>query len=222
MITLQNVVKTYQSKHGVPCYALRGISYSFDKKKSYAITGASGSGKSTLLKLIAGISLPSSGNVFLNDKDITTMNDSKISRLRNREIGFVVQDFALFKTENVIENCIFPALIAGTSYKKAKARAKEFLEKLGLTEKINQDIRELSGGEKQRVAIVRAMINNPQVLLADEPTGALDSKTAILVIKELLSLCREETTLIMATHNTEHAQMCDIRLHLQDGLFITK
>lgn len=222
MIAVQDISKTYKSRQGAPCNALQGISSTFDHSKSYAITGASGSGKSTLLKILAGLVRPTSGRVLMQGQDICHLSDDRMSNIRNRKIGIVVQSFALLENETALRNCMISALIAGHSAKDAKKKAAAMLAKVRLTDKIEECVSHLSGGERQRVAIARALMNNPMLLLADEPTGALDSTNAAMVMQELLSVCVNGTTLILATHNEEFANMCGKQIHLKDGIVISQ
>lgn len=220
MLTLKNIHKTYQTSKNTACHALNGISCSFAPGVSYAVIGPSGSGKSTLLKVIAGLISSDTGECLFQGKDITHLPDRSISALRNRQIGMVVQDFALLENETVLRNCMLPALLVGTSRKKAKEEAMSLLERFGIVKYIDKNTSLLSGGERQRVAIARALINKPVLLLADEPTGALDTENARLVMGELLSVCQSNTTLIVATHDIGFANMCSERIRICDGMIV--
>ena len=219
-ITLVDIKKTYRQGHGVPCNALQGISCSFEANRSYAITGASGSGKSTLLNVLAGLVTPTSGTVLFDEQDVSRLSDTSLSRIRNRRIGMIVQDFALLENETALRNCMMPALLASTGAKAARKQGLACLAKMDLLDKADEAVERLSGGEKQRVAIARALMNRPDLLLADEPTGSLDSANAQMVMKELLSVCGNGTTLIVATHNEEFAAMCERQIRLRDGRIV--
>jgi putative ABC transport system ATP-binding protein len=220
-ITLQDIRKTYMRGKGVPCKALQGVSCVFEANKSYAITGASGSGKSTLLNVLTGIVTPTSGTVLFDEQDVSRLSDARMSKIRNQRIGMIVQNFALLENETALRNCMIPALLASTSSKEAKKKGLHYLAKLDLSDKVDEVVKNLSGGERQRVAIARALMNKPDLVLADEPTGALDSVNAQIVMKELLSTCGNGTTLIVATHNEEFADMCEHRIRLRDGLLVS-
>nr|WP_330367473.1 ABC transporter ATP-binding protein [Paeniclostridium sordellii] len=196
--------------------ALKDINLSIEKGKFTAIIGPSGSGKSTLLNCIAGLDNISSGKVLLEGKDISTLNDNSLSKLRSEEFGFIFQSFNLIPVINVYENIILPILI--DDKKVDKEHIDNIIDKLGLKDKINKFPNELSGGQQQRVAIARALANKPKIIFADEPTGNLDSKTTDEVMN-LLNSCVKEfgQTLVMITHNNEIAKMADICIEIRDG-----
>ncbi len=196
--------------------ALKDINLSIEKGKFTAIIGPSGSGKSTLLNCIAGLDNISSGKVLLEGKDISTLSDNGLSKLRSEEFGFIFQSFNLIPVINVYENIILPISI--DDKKVDKGHIDNIIDKLGLKDKINKFPNELSGGQQQRVAIARALANKPKIIFADEPTGNLDSKTTDEVMN-LLSSCVEEfgQTLVMITHNNEIAKMADICIEIRDG-----
>lgn len=196
--------------------ALKDINLSIEKGKFTAIIGPSGSGKSTLLNCIAGLDNVSSGKVMLKGKDISTLNENKLSKLRSEEFGFIFQSFNLIPVINVYENIILPISI--DDKKVDKGYIDNIIDKLGLKEKINKFPNELSGGQQQRVAIARALANKPKIIFADEPTGNLDSKTTEEVMN-LLESCVKEfgQTLVMITHNNEIAKMADICIEIKDG-----
>ncbi|WP_338561113.1 ABC transporter ATP-binding protein [Paraclostridium sordellii] len=196
--------------------ALKDINLSIEKGKFTAIIGPSGSGKSTLLNCIAGLDNISSGKVLLEGKDISTLSDNGLSKLRSEEFGFIFQSFNLIPVINVYENIILPISI--DDKKVDKEHIDNTIDKLGLKDKINKFPNELSGGQQQRVAIARALANKPKIIFADEPTGNLDSKTTDEVMN-LLNSCVEEfgQTLVMITHNNEIAKMSDICIEIRDG-----
>lgn len=217
LITLTDISKTYTRKGTAANTALRSINYQFESGKSYSIMGPSGSGKSTLLSILAGISEPTTGIYTFQNQKMNGLSDAKKCDIRNRHIGWVVQDFALLEGETALRNCLYPALLAGKNKIQATDRAETLLKKLEMERYANQNVSLLSGGERQRIAIARAMMNNPSLLLADEPTGALDSHTTKIVMETLLSLCADNVTLILATHNPECAALCNIHLTIRDG-----
>lgn len=196
--------------------ALKDINLSIEKGKFTAIIGPSGSGKSTLLNCIAGLDNISSGKVLLEGKDISTLNDNSLSKLRSEEFGFIFQSFNLIPVINVYENIILPISI--DDKKVDKEHIDNIIDKLGLKDKINKFPNELSGGQQQRVAIARALANKPKIIFADEPTGNLDSKTTDEVMN-LLNSCVKEfgQTLVMITHNNEIAKMADVCIEIRDG-----
>ncbi|OSB08949.1 ABC transporter ATP-binding protein [Paraclostridium bifermentans] len=196
--------------------ALKDINLSIEKGKFTAIIGPSGSGKSTLLNCIAGLDTVSSGKVMLKGKDISTLNENKLSKLRSEEFGFIFQSFNLIPVINVYENIILPISI--DDKKVDKKYIDSIIDKLGLKDKINKFPNELSGGQQQRVAIARALANKPKIIFADEPTGNLDSKTTEEVMN-LLGSCVKDfgQTLVMITHNNEIADMADTCIEIKDG-----
>lgn len=199
--------------------ALNDINLCIEKGKFTAIIGPSGSGKSTLLNCIAGLDNVSSGKVILNGKDISTLNDNSLSKLRSEEFGFIFQSFNLIPVVNVYENIILPISI--DNKKVDKVYVDNIIDKLGLKDKINKFPNELSGGQQQRVAIARALANKPKIIFADEPTGNLDTKTTNEVMN-LLESCVKEfgQTLVMITHNNEIAKMADVCIEIRDGKLV--
>jgi putative ABC transport system ATP-binding protein len=196
---------------------LRDISFSVPRGQFLAIMGASGSGKSTLLGLLAGLDTLSSGNIILDGTDITNLKEDDLARLRGRKIGFVFQSYQLVPTLTAEENILLPAELSG--YKgDARRRAKELLERVGLTNRAHHYPVQLSGGEQQRIALARAFVTKPPILMADEPTGNLDSANGQHVLELLLQLNREEkTTLILVTHDPKLAEYADRIINLRDG-----
>ena len=215
MIELRGVSKTVPSGAG-SITILHPIDLTIDAGRVVAITGPSGSGKSTLLGLLAGLDAPYSGSVILDGVDITTLDEDSLARLRGTRIGFVFQFFHLLPTLTALENVLVPMEIAGVP--QAAARAKTLLEEVGLSDRGHHYPSQLSGGEQQRVAIARALANNPPILLADEPTGNLDSATGHSVIELLLEVNRtRKTTLVLVTHDPELAAVADVAIALRDG-----
>ncbi len=199
--------------------ALNGVSLSIEQGEFIAIVGTSGSGKSTLLHMLGGLDRPTSGKVLVDDKDIFTLKDEALTIFRRRKIGFVFQAFNLVPVLNVYENIVLPIELDGNEVDEAYVE--QIIEVLGLKEKKNSMPSQLSGGQQQRVAIARALASKPTILLADEPTGNLDSKTSQDVLS-LLKITGQKfgQTIVMITHNEEIAQMADRIIHIEDGLIV--
>ena len=199
---------------------LKGIDFRADKAEVVSIMGASGAGKSTLLQILGTLSTPDEGKLFIDGTDVLGLKEKSLSIFRNRKIGFVFQFHHLLPEFTSLENVMIPALIGGDSDKKAKERATELLKELGLGGRLSHKPSQLSGGEQQRVAIARGLINNPAVLFADEPSGNLDSRTKDELHKLFFSL-REKygQTIIIVTHDPGLAGMCDRTYHIRDGRF---
>lgn len=213
LIEFKNVFKNFSELE-----ILQGIDFSIEEETSVSITGKSGSGKSTFLHLAGGLDSASEGEVLCNGKNWRKLNDKEASKLRNEEIGFIFQSNLLLEDFNVLENVMMPALIAGKKESQCKDRAQMLLERLGLAERLSQKASKLSGGEKQRVSICRALINNPKTILADEPTGSLDEKNATEVENLLLELVKEQgCSLLLVTHNPDFASRCDVLYQLSMG-----
>ncbi len=197
---------------------LRGIDFSVPKGQFAAIMGASGSGKSTLLGLLAGLDTPTSGNIILDGTDITGLSEDKLALVRGRKIGFVFQSYQLIPTLSAEENVLLPHELAGGDVRSGLARARELLQSVGLEDRLDHYPVQLSGGEQQRVALARAFMTKPPILMADEPTGNLDSVNGQHVLELLLSLNRREgTTLILVTHDQALATRADRVITLRDG-----
>ena len=217
LITLLNVTKRY-SQGTVPVVALHDVSVTIDAGECVAIMGSSGSGKSTFLNLIGCIDVPTSGTVSIEGRLTTNLSDAELTKLRRDKVGMIFQFFNLLGTLTACQNVALPLLLAGRSPKEAWRRADELLALVGLKERATHRPYQLSGGEMQRVAIARALANNPAVLLADEPTGNLDSRTGGEILSLLMLYCRnQQKTMILATHDHGAAAQADRVLQLRDG-----
>ena len=203
MITLQNVTKTYQMGDSI-VHALDGVTLSIERGEFVAITGPSGSGKSTLMNILGCLDRPTAGSYQLDGDEVATLNDDQLAVTRNRKIGFVFQNFNLLPRISAIKNIALPLVYAGVNDTERMHQALVMLEKVGIAERRDHRPNELSGGQRQRVAIARALVNKPKILLADEPTGALDSETSIQIM-DLLKEIASERLVIMVTHNPELA-----------------
>lgn len=217
IIKLENVWKVYQLGK-VELVALRGISLDINRGDFVTIMGPSGSGKSTLLNMIGSLDFPTKGRVFLKGKDISSMSENQLSQLRGKTIGFVFQEFNLLPNLDVLENITLPMVFQGVNLGKRKARAGELASSLGLKERILHQPAELSGGERQRVAIARAFANNPEVVIADEPTGNLDSITGKKVMEILTDFHKKEgKTVVVVTHDPNIAGYSEKIVNIKDG-----
>lgn len=201
----------------VETVALMDINLKIYRGEYLAIVGPSGSGKSTLLNILGLLDKPSRGKVFLEGKDVSGLSDSEASNIRSRHIGFVFQMFNLVPWLSALENVELASSIARVSRKEAKKRARELLELVGLSHRMHHRPSQLSGGEQQRVAIARALVNNPSVLLADEPTGTLDSVTGAQIVRLLRDLTKQGVTVVAVTHNPDVASVADRTVKLRDG-----
>jgi putative ABC transport system ATP-binding protein len=197
---------------------LHGIDLTIEDGEFIAIMGPSGSGKSTLMNIIGFLDVPTSGSFELNGEEIREAKQKRLAKLRNEHIGFVFQQFYMLPRQNALKNTEEPLIYAGVSKKERRERAKEMLTKVGLEDRMKHLPNELSGGQKQRVAIARAMINNPTILLADEPTGALDSKTSEQIMELFVQLNKEGKTVIVVTHEEEVASYANRVIILRDGV----
>lgn len=222
VISMRNIIKKYYIGKPNELQILNGISLDIQEGEFVSIVGQSGSGKSTLMNIIGALDRPTDGSYFLNGADISTLDDTELSRIRNKEIGFVFQTFNLIPRTNAIKNVEMPMMYAGVPRKQRLERTLELLEIVGMSERANHQPNELSGGQKQRVAIARAMANKPSLLLADEPTGALDSKTGRMIMDLFHRLHREEhTTIVLITHSQELAQETQRMITISDGSIIS-
>jgi len=216
LYVLEGVTKVYGSG-GVRVEALRGVDLEVRRGEYVAIMGPSGSGKSTLLHIMGLLDRPTSGKVLLEGRDVSRLDDAEASRLRSKYIGFVFQAFNLIPWLTAFENVMVAASIAKLPREEAARRARRLFELVGLSHRLHHKPSQLSGGEQQRVAIARALINQPSVLLADEPTGTLDSSTGLQVVKLLRGLTEEGVTVVTVTHNPDVASVADRVVRLRDG-----
>lgn len=222
MIEIKNLYKTYNYGKPNAFEALKDVSLTINDGEMVAIIGKSGAGKSTLMHILGCIDDFEKGQYIFNGKDISKVNEKKSAAIRNSEIGIVLQEFALMEQYTVVENVIMPLFFTPKSGRRSEKekRALEILKRLEMDEYAHKKVNKLSGGQKQRVAIARAMINNPYVLLADEPTGALDVKTTDEIMKVFRNLNKNGTTVIIITHDMEVAGMCDRIIEISDGKII--
>lgn len=220
VLSLQNISKHFQ-QGPQKLEVLKKVDFEIKEGEVIALIGPSGSGKSTLLQIAGLLESPSSGNIFLHKQNCSKLNDALRTSLRRDFLGFVYQYHNLLPDFNALENVMLPQLIAGRGYTEAESRAEWLLQKLKLGERLKHRPAEMSGGEQQRVAIARALANTPKLLLADEPTGNLDPKTADIVFAELLNIVKETgLSALVATHNMELANQMDRKVRLQDGRLI--
>lgn len=222
VINMSNIIKRYYIGQPNELQILNGISLKIHEGEFVAIVGASGSGKSTLMNIIGALDKPTEGQYFLNDTDISKLTDKQLSEIRNKEIGFVFQTFNLIPRTTALKNVELPMLYAGVPKKERTKRAKQLLELVEMQDRSTHQPNELSGGQKQRVAIARAMANDPSIILADEPTGALDSKTGHLVMDIFHKLHKEEgKTIVLITHSPELAAETERIITISDGSVIS-
>jgi len=220
LIQLKNISKTYITGE-FSFQALKGIDLEINKNDYIALMGSSGSGKSTLMNIIGALDTPTSGEYILNNKSIHLLDDNEISEFRNQEIGFVFQTFNLLPKLSALDNVALPLLYAkNVTPQERNERAKAILEKVGLSDKLNNKPNEMSGGQRQRVAIARALVNNPSLLLADEPTGNLDSKTGAQIMELFQELHESGQTIVLVTHEDEIAKFAKEIVVLRDGVVI--
>jgi len=217
VIRIKDLIKIYHIGGSV-IRALDGVSLKIKRGEMLAIVGASGSGKSTLMHLIGCLDRPDSGSYFLEDEDVSDLSKDRLAEIRNRRIGFVFQTFNLLPRTPAIENVSMPLLYAGES--EPRGRAEEALSAVGLADRMGHEPNQLSGGERQRVSVARAIVTDPAVILADEPTGNLDSKTGDEIISLFEALNAEGRTIIVVTHDPEVAQRCGRRVHMRDGRIV--
>lgn len=217
IIKLSNIAKAYKIGSET-IHALRSVSLEIYKNEYVALMGPSGSGKSTLMNVLGCLDTPSSGEYVLNGASVAKMLDNDLAEVRNKEIGFVFQSFNLLARSTALENVMLPLVYAGYSKSERMARAKEVLEQVGLGERMMHKPNELSGGQRQRVAIARALVNRPAIILADEPTGNLDSKTSIEIMGLLEEIHKNGNTIILVTHEEDIAQHAHRIVRLKDGL----
>lgn len=219
MIKIEELTKKYGTNKEL-FVALKEINLSIDKGESVAIMGKSGAGKTTLLNIIGCIDHFEEGSYEMNGINIKGVSDRKLAKIRNQNIGFVMQDFALVSHKTALFNAMLPMYFDDTPVKKMKQKALEVLEKVNLAHLANKKVNRFSGGEKQRVAIARAMVKNPNIILADEPTGSLDSKTGTAIMETLMQMNAQGMTLIVVTHDEDIAKYCKRKIVLRDGEMI--
>ncbi|MFP4065735.1 MAG: ABC transporter ATP-binding protein [Bacteroidales bacterium] len=217
IIRLTSIHKNY--KVGMEIVrALRGVSVSIHRNEYVALMGPSGSGKSTLMNILGCLDTPTSGSYFLNGKDVSKLQDNELAEIRNKEIGFVFQTFNLLPRSTALDNVALPLVYAGQTRNDRLRRAEEVMEQVGLSDRTHHRPNELSGGQRQRVAVARALVNNPSIILADEPTGNLDTKTSIEIMGLLQDIHNAGNTIILVTHEEDIALHAHRIIRLRDGL----
>lgn len=220
VISLKNITKTYAYGKPNEFTALNDVSLDLGLGEMCAICGTSGAGKTTLLNIIGLVDTATKGEYSLNGEIISSYSDKQLAHLRNQYFGYVLQDYGLISNETVYENVIIPLIFSKTKRKDYKSKAQKVLNNIGIAELSNKKIDTLSGGQKQRVAIARALINNPTVILADEPTGALDEKTGKEIINCFRDICNSGKTVVIVTHDMNVAHQCDRIIEISDGVII--
>ncbi len=220
IIDISSIFKEYKTELVITS-VLKGISLKVAPGDFVAITGPSGSGKSTLMNIIGVLDTPTSGMYILNGSNVTHMTEDELAFVRNKEIGFVFQSFNLLRRASAIENVVLPAIYAGLGEKERHERAKDLLAQLGLSDRLYNKPNQLSGGQQQRVAIARALMNNPEIILADEPTGNLDTKSGADVMQILKKLNQEGKTIVLITHEADIAKQANRIIHVRDGKIVT-
>ena len=219
MLVLTDVIKRYKMGEQY-VNALNGVSLQIERGEYIAIMGPSGSGKSTMMNILGFLDVPDKGEYIFDGQKITGMSEKELAFVRNRRVGFIFQTFNLLPRETALENVELPMIYSGTSKTKRFEIAKKLLNMVGLGERINHRPNELSGGERQRVAIARALVNNPDIILADEPTGNLDTKTGNEIMSILDNLNKQGKTVVLVTHDPEIAEHSDRIIHIRDGKII--
>jgi len=217
IIKIRNIIRDFQLGQET-VHVLKGIDLDIEKGEYVAIMGPSGSGKSTLMNLLGCLDTPTSGTYVLNGKDVSQMSDDELADIRNKEIGFVFQTFNLLPRTTALDNVALPMVYAGVSKKERTARAEEVLTDVGLADRMDHRPNQLSGGQRQRVAVGRALINKPSIILADEPTGNLDSKTGVEIMNLFENIHKAGNTIIVVTHEEEIAQHAQRVIRLRDGM----
>jgi putative ABC transport system ATP-binding protein len=220
VLRIRNLRKTYMQGK-IPVHALDDVSFDVKKGEFLSIVGPSGSGKSTLLSMIGLLDRPTEGSVFIDDVEITKAKESEAPRIRREKIGFVFQHFNLLSTLNAMENVDIAMRFTGVSKNKRKERAFELLTEVGLGDRVKHKPSELSGGQQQRVSIARALANNPAIILADEPTGAVDTKTREVIVELLKGLSEKGQTIIVVTHDMAVAEQTDRIITMRDGMIVS-
>ena len=217
LIQITNIKRDFVLGNEV-VYVLKGIDLEINKGEYVALMGPSGSGKSTLMNLLGCLDTPTSGSYILNGKDVSKMHDDELAEIRNKEIGFVFQTFNLLPRTTALDNVALPMVYAGFSKSERKVRAEEVLNQVGLSDRMDHQPNQLSGGQRQRVAVARALVNNPSIILADEPTGNLDSKTSEEIMKLFGDIHKLGNTVIVVTHEEEVAAYAHRIIRLRDGM----
>jgi putative ABC transport system ATP-binding protein len=217
VIELKGIKKNYLlGNMEIP--ALKGIDLEIQRNEYVALMGPSGSGKSTMMNILGCLDTATAGTYLLNEKDVSNLSEEQLAEIRNIEIGFVFQTFNLLPRLNALENVELPMIYKGVDKKERRARAKEVLQMVGLSERMDHKPNELSGGQRQRVAIARALVNNPSIILADEPTGNLDSKTSVEIMEILNKIHAQGNTVILVTHEEDIAEFANRVIRLKDGI----
>jgi len=217
LIKITNIKRDFELGNEI-VYVLKGIDLEINKGEYVALMGPSGSGKSTLMNLLGCLDTPTSGTYILNGKDVSQMHDDELAEIRNKEIGFVFQTFNLLPRTTALDNVALPMIYAGYSKSERRARASKVLAQVGLDDRMDHQPNQLSGGQRQRVAIARALVNKPSIILADEPTGNLDSKTSEEIMKLLEEIHKNGNTIIVVTHEEEIASYAKRVIRLRDGM----
>lgn len=217
LIDIKALRKNYQLGN-ITVSALRGVDLAIEKNEYLAIMGPSGSGKSTLMNILGCLDIPTSGRYLFNDVEVETLSDDELSVIRNKKIGFIFQTFNLLPKADAVHNVEIPLIYAGVNKVDRKFMAEQALRRVGLEDRLHHRPSEMSGGQRQRVAIARALVNNPEIILADEPTGNLDSKTGKEIMKLFDSLHKEGNTVILITHEESIAHYSNRIIHLFDGI----
>jgi putative ABC transport system ATP-binding protein len=216
LIALQGIQRLYRMGDEI-IYALRGIDLLIQRNEYVALMGPSGSGKSTLMNLVGCLDSPSSGSYWLNGQDVAGLSDNRLAEIRNREIGFVFQTFNLLPRLTALDNVALPLVYAGVSEQERRERAREVLGQVGLQDRVGHRPNELSGGQRQRVALARALVNKPSLILADEPTGNLDSKTSVEIMEMFAVIHALGNTIVLVTHEEDIARYAHRMVRLKDG-----